>query len=149
VWDLPEEVLDDPVWENSGHTQRGRDGCRVPIPWEATGPSYGFGSVGAWLPQPPRYGELSAAAQAGVEGSTLELYRRAIAVRREWMSRDEQLEWVKLGRNVLAFTRGSGVMCVVNFGKQPIELPAGTLLVASVDGVDGTLPSDATAWIQP
>ena len=33
VEDLPEELLQDPTWLRSGHTERGRDGCRVPIPW--------------------------------------------------------------------------------------------------------------------
>ncbi len=66
VWDLPPEVLDDPTWENSGHTVKGRDGCRVPIPWARSGPSFGFGDGKPWLPQPARYGELSAEAQTGV-----------------------------------------------------------------------------------
>ncbi|SDY05587.1 Alpha amylase, catalytic domain [Modestobacter sp. DSM 44400] len=30
--DLPDEVLRDPIWERSGHTERGRDACRVPMP---------------------------------------------------------------------------------------------------------------------
>ena len=37
VVDLPEEVLADPIWERSGHEVRGRDGCRVPIPWTRSG----------------------------------------------------------------------------------------------------------------
>lgn len=36
--DLPDEVLQDPTWERSGRTERGRDGCRVPIPGRATFP---------------------------------------------------------------------------------------------------------------
>src|SRR5262249_44344390 len=65
-WVRPPEVRDDPTWENSGHPGKGRDGCRVPIPWKSPGPSFGFGDGKPWLPQPPRYGELSAEAQAGV-----------------------------------------------------------------------------------
>lgn len=34
--DLPDEALRDPVWERSGHTRRGRDASRVPMPWRAT-----------------------------------------------------------------------------------------------------------------
>ncbi len=54
VEDLPEDVLDDPTWERSGHTVRGRDGCRVPIPWSAREPPFGFGPGNGqpWLPQP-------------------------------------------------------------------------------------------------
>ena len=40
--DLPDEALQDPVWERSGHTERGRDGCRVPMPWEGDAPPFGF-----------------------------------------------------------------------------------------------------------
>ena len=42
---LPDDVRQDPTWVRSGHTNRGRDGCRVPVPWTAAdgrGPSYGF-----------------------------------------------------------------------------------------------------------
>ena len=43
-------------FERSGRTERGRDGCRVPMPWEADAPSLGFGpSDQTWLPQPASY----------------------------------------------------------------------------------------------
>ena len=150
VWDLPPEVLDDPTWELSGHKVKGRDGCRVPIPWNRSGPSFGFGDGKPWLPQPARYGELSAEAQTGVPGSTLEMYREAIRLRRELLTADESLEWVDSGdKHVLAFRRGSGVLCVVNFGSKPVALPAGRVLLASQPDIDGELPSDTTAWVVP
>ncbi|NLE18035.1 MAG: DUF3459 domain-containing protein, partial [Propioniciclava sp.] len=51
------------------------------------------------------------------------------------------------GGDVLAFTRGSGTVAVVNFGAEPVELPAGEVLLSSVDLVDGRLPSDAAVWL--
>ncbi|WP_017612505.1 glycoside hydrolase family 13 protein, partial [Nocardiopsis salina] len=33
VADLPAAALEDPRWANSDHTDKGRDGCRVPLPW--------------------------------------------------------------------------------------------------------------------
>ena len=36
VEDLPDELLQDPTWLRSGQTERGRDGCRVPIPWSGS-----------------------------------------------------------------------------------------------------------------
>ena len=150
VWDLPPEVLDDPTWENSGHTVKGRDGCRVPIPWERSGPSFGFGNGKPWLPQPAIYGELSAEAQTGAPGSTLEMYRQAIHLRREHFTGDEQLEWVDTGdEHALAFRRGSGVICIVNFGSKPVALPPGRVLLASQPGIAGELPGDTTAWVLP
>ena len=63
---LPDEVRQDPAWVRSGHTERGRDGCRVPIPWEADAPSYGFGPADAsWLPQPPIWAEYALDRQRG------------------------------------------------------------------------------------
>jgi alpha-glucosidase len=86
VEDLPEAVLQDPVWERSGHTDRGRDGCRVPIPWSGTSAPYGFSPDGAtaapWLPQPADWAPRAMAAQAGDEASMLELYRTALRLRR-------------------------------------------------------------------
>jgi len=38
---MPHEHRQDPARPRSGHTVVGRDGCRVPIPWEADAPSYG------------------------------------------------------------------------------------------------------------
>ena len=76
--ELPDDVREDPTWEKSGHTSRGRDGCRVPMPWEGDAPSFGFGPRDeSWLPQPEVYGDLAVDRQTGVEGSTLELYRHA------------------------------------------------------------------------
>jgi alpha-glucosidase len=147
VWDLPEDVLDDPVWENSGHTYKGRDGCRVPIPWEADGPSFGFGSADGWLPQPESFGKLSVAAQTGRAGSTLELYRTAIAIRRDLLIGDEHFEWVDLGPEVLAFRRGSGIVCAVNFGDRSIPVPEGELLLASDDVAKG-VPGDTAVWVR-
>ncbi len=51
--DLPDDALQDPVWERSGRTERGRDGCRVPIPWEGGPPGFGFTTGTPWLPMPP------------------------------------------------------------------------------------------------
>jgi alpha-glucosidase len=150
VWDLPPEVLDDPTWKLSGHKVKGRDGCRVPIPWARTGPSFGFGDGQPWLPQPARYGELSAEAQTGEPGSTLEMYRAAIRLRHELLVADEDLAWVDIDdKHVLAFRRGSGVLCVVNFGTKPVTLPAGRVLLASQPDIDAQLPGDTTAWVLP
>jgi alpha-glucosidase len=147
VHDLPTAVLDDPVWERSGHTEKGRDGCRVPIPWERDGPSCGFGGNGAWLPQPEGWGTMSAAAQAGVPGSTLELYRSALAIRREQLIDDEDLEWLDLGDDVVAFRRGSGLTCVVNLGTEPVTLPDGDVVLASGAVSAAGLAPDEAAWI--
>ncbi len=147
VWDLPDNVLDDPTWVRSGHTEKGRDGCRVPIPWEADGPSFGFGDGEPWLPQPASFGELSAASQDGDDASMLSLYRSAIAARREHMLVDQRFELVDLGPGVLSYLRGN-VQVVVNMSSASIELPAGELLLASSPGVASMLDPDTAAWVE-
>ncbi len=80
VEDLPESALQDPIWRRSGHTVRGRDGCRVPLPWSGSEPPFGFGPDGSvpWLPQPAAWTSLTADAQADDPASMLSLYREAL-----------------------------------------------------------------------
>ena len=96
-FDLTPDQLRDPNWERSGHRFKGRDGCRVPLPWTADGPAFGFNDTGAaWLPQPDWYAGYAASAQDGVDGSILSLYRRAVGLRREWVARgaDTAMTWL-------------------------------------------------------
>lgn len=147
VDDLAPDVLDDPVWERSGHTEKGRDGCRVPIPWTREGSTFGFSGGGCWLPQPDRWGELSVEAQQGVEGSTLELYKAAIRIRSQQLVGDEKIVWLDHGAETIAFRRADDIVCLVNFGDDPVPLPGGEVLLSSAP-VQGWLPSDTAAWVQ-
>ncbi|MFJ3819885.1 glycoside hydrolase family 13 protein [Streptomyces nodosus] len=152
VVDLPDEVRQDPAYFRGEGQDGFRDGCRVPIPWTRGGSSYGFGSGGSWLPQPEVWGELSVEAQQGVPGSTLELYRTALAVRREQPSlgAGDRVEWLDAPEGVLAFRRGEFV-CVANTTGEPVTVPSyGRLLAASteVTVADGatSVPADTTTW---
>ncbi len=151
VADLPAEALQDPIWERTGHAHKGRDGCRVPLPWTREGTSFGFGDGGAWLPQPASFGALSVEAQDGAEGSTLELYRAALGLRRE-LQADESLQWVDAGptavTHVLHLRRSTGWESVTNFSDAAVDLPAGEVLLASGPLTDGTLPPDTTVWLR-
>ncbi len=134
VWDLPTEVLDDPVWEQSGRRMKGRDGCRVPIPWTPDRPSFGFGDGPSWLPMPDWFGPVSVAAQQGDPTSTLEFYRAAIALRRNLLTTDESLTFLDAPDDVIAIRRGSGIECWLNVGTVEVELPAGEVLLSSIAG---------------
>lgn len=146
VWDLPEDVLDDPTFFRTEGAEKGRDGARVPIPWKPDGPSYGFGSGGSWLPQPERYGELSAQNQEADPDSMLALYRAAIAIRKEYLTKDESFEMVELGKSTLAFSRGD-LLVVVNMGQSDVKLPDGEILIQSTQ-VAGTLRANSAAWLR-
>ncbi len=152
VEDLPEELLEDPTWERSGHTDRGRDGCRVPVPWSGSAPPYGFGEgVGQpWLPQPDDWAPYTVEAQTGDPDSMLELYRTALRLRRETEALgDGELEWLDLPEGVLGFTREPGFACVVNVSAEHVALPAGyDVVLATAELVDGGLPIASSAWLR-
>jgi alpha-glucosidase len=149
VEDLPEDALQDPTWLRSGHTERGRDGCRVPLPWSGSEPPYGFSPDGTstWLPQPDDWAPLAADAQAGDPDSMLSLYRSALALRRS-LHLAEPLEWLTCPEQTLLFRRGSGFTCMVNVSGAPVALPDGSTVLLSSSPLtdDGLLPTDTTAW---
>ncbi len=149
VDDLPESALQDPTWERSGHTERGRDGCRVPLPWEGEAPPFGFTTGVPWLPMPPEWAALTVEAQLERLDSMLSLYRMAIelrAVRPEFGG--FELEWYASPPGCLAFRRGGGLLCVLNATDAPIPLPVGEVLLASA-AIDARweLPANSTAWL--
>ena len=85
---LPEVAVAPEHWQDPASLrtgEKGRDGCRVPLPWSGTAAPYGFGPGEGqpWIPQPPEWAGLSVEAQEGREGSTLEFYRDALRARRE------------------------------------------------------------------
>ena len=152
VEDIPEGLLQDPTWLRSGHTIRGRDGCRVPLPWSGTTPPFGFGPQGTtpWLPQPDHWRDRTVEAQTGDPSSFLELYRTALRLRREHLGfRGNGMAWLPSPQDVLRFERPGGVETVVNLGSTPIELPSGRpILLASEPLPDtGELPPDTAVWL--
>ncbi len=154
VEDLPPDALQDPTWERSGHTERGRDGCRVPIPWSGDEPPFGFSPPGAtsppWLPQPAGWAPLTAEAESGDPASMLELYRSALRIRREHQALgDGSMAWLDLGDGALGFRREPGFACIVNFDTEPVPVPAGShVLLASGPLTDGGgVPADTAVWL--
>ncbi|MHB1170961.1 MAG: glycoside hydrolase family 13 protein [Lacisediminihabitans sp.] len=147
--DLPDSARQDPTWFRTKHERYGRDGCRVPIPWEADQPSYGFSTTGkSWLPQPKDWAPYARSSQLGVPGSTLELYRLALALRAQHNLGLGSLEWLPgYGEDVVAFRNGA-VTVLANIGQAAVELPRGELLLASEKVSGGLLPGDTTVWIR-
>jgi alpha-glucosidase len=147
--DLPDAVLQDPVWERSGHTERGRDSCRVPVPWEEGAPGYGFTGGDPWLPMPPEYGRLTVADQLEDTASMLSLVRRAVELRKTHPGfRGGELEWFGAPEGCLAFRRaGTTLVCALNTSAQPVPLPPGEVLLASGPLDGDQLPPDTACWL--
>lgn len=149
VADIPAEHRQDPsFFRGAKWDGLGRDGCRVPLPWEPNGASFGFGANGAHLPQPAWFAEYAASFQESDGGSTLAFYRHALALRRE-LQASENLEWIDTDNpDVLHFVRPGGWHVVTNFGDAPVELPHGEPLLTSAALVGGKLPGEASAWLR-
>jgi alpha-glucosidase len=80
----------------------------------------------------------------------LALYRAGLHLRRSrpWEG-DSDLRWIPAGDAVVAFARGDHFACFVNFGLEPVELPADTtVLISSSDLEGGALPQDTTVWLR-
>ena len=150
---LAPEFRQDPTFFRTNGKRVGRDGCRVPLPWEAgVGTANGFNSTGkAWLPQPEIYAEYSRDQQEGVAGSTLELYKHALKLRRDLKLGEGSFEWVEefVTENSLGF-RNADILVVHNFGQSPISLPAGEIIASSLEGMTNghSLVADQTVWIR-
>lgn len=149
--EVPRDRIVDPMHFRSGGRDPGRDGCRVPLPWRAEGPAYGFGESGeTWLPQPAGWGAYAVERQEGDPRSMLGLYRDALRLRRvEPGFGDGPMRWLESAPGVLAFTRSDVLTCVVNFAAEPAALPAHTaVLLTSGPLHDGLLPQDTAAWLR-
>lgn len=150
--DVPREKIQDPMHFRSGGTDPGRDGCRVPLPWAADAPHFGFGAPAEpWLPQPEDWARYAVDRQSADPESMLALYRTALALRRsEEGFGDGPLTWLPADEGVLAFERAGGLLCLTNLSSTPVTLPPyETLLLAGAPlDTEGRLPSDTTVWLR-
>jgi alpha-glucosidase len=151
--DVPPEARQDPWFRNTGGRVRGRDGCRVPLPWHRGQPHAGFSTAPPWLPTPAGWDRLAVDAQIGNGESMLGFYCRALALRKRLGGMlTELMDWCPAPRGVLVYKRGR-LTVACNFLSRPVELPlAGTLVMASHplvrhDGRRLSLAADSAAWL--
>jgi alpha-glucosidase len=150
--DLPDELRQDPVFFRTGGSRKGRDGCRVPIPWEREPPGFGFTAASPWLPIPASWGARTVAAQREEPASSLALYRAALARRRASEAlRGGSFAWRESPPGSLAFAREAAaetIVCAVNLDAGGLELPDGELLLASEPVLGRTLEAGSAAWVR-
>lgn len=154
VADLPWEALEDPTALHSGDscpadTRKGRDGCRVPLPWSAAeadrpspstrwpgfgeGASFGFSpamrpdgapAAAPHLPQPLWFANHAADVEAADPDSMLGLYQAALRLRKTLLTPDTTLDWLEgYSPEVIAFARPDGWLSITNFDPNPIPAP--------------------------
>ncbi|MEY4944288.1 MAG: hypothetical protein RL384_232 [Actinomycetota bacterium] len=142
---IADEHRQDPTFFRTGGQRVGRDGCRVPLPWEMGNASNGFNQTGkAWLPQPNSYAELSRDQQVGNPESTLTMYQQALKLRSELKLGEGSFDWVNKGE-VLIYQNGN-LRVVHNFSNQAVKLD-GEVLLSSMPLAAGSLLPNDTAWV--
>lgn len=174
VTDIPDAARQDPTFYRTGGQIVGRDGSRVPLPWDRDGASFGFSRTkGAsppaapWLPQPAGWGEHSVAAETDDPDSFLTLYQKALAIRRwhpalgtgaragQTAVRDS-MRWLEAPDDALHFARDPGFRFLANLGTTPLHLPefrsillaSGPVTPGPAGLSDGFLPPDTAVWLE-
>ena len=155
---IPDESRQDPIYFRTNGTQKGRDGARVPLPWNGETAPFGFTSGSPWLPLQDSWKELTVEKQESDPKSVLNLYRNALNLRAEHLVNNGEVEWIESpthgskSESLLAFKRGN-VSVYMNLANSPVEVEvSGKLLVVSagtVDGRDGkvSIPPVSTIWL--
>ena len=145
--EIPDEFRQDPTWLRTNGERYGRDGCRVPIPWQADAPAFGFNDTGdSWLPQPEEWATFARDVEDADESSTLNLYKKLLRLRRERALGTGSLIWEDLGADAVAFRRGD-LHVAANLGSEPLELGSDVTFVVQSQPFEGTaLPVNTAAW---
>ena len=150
---LENKYREDPTFFRTNGERVGRDGCRVPLPWEAgANDSNGFSTTGkSWLPQPDSYKKYARSAQEGVAGSTLELYKALLKARRQFDMGNGEFRWAPeyITESSLAYIN-NGILVLSNFNGDPVIIPAGEILATTQHDltIEGELEHDHTVWIK-
>jgi alpha-glucosidase len=156
--DVPDAVKRDPIFFRTGGARAGRDGCRVPMPWNDT-PGVGFSpgeAADPWLPVPDGWDRYAVSRQTRDGGSVLTLYRRALALRAAHPALGSGEATVSTQGDVLTVrctADDETVRCVVNMGSETVLVSSpGSVLLASTTRVRASagsvaLPADSAVWL--
>ena len=147
---LEDKFRQDPTFARTNGQRVGRDGCRVPLPWDQSSDSTGFSQSGkAWLPQPESYRELARSLQENDASSTLAFYKNALALRKELALGEGSFAWVEghTGPESLAY-ENLGIRVIYNFGKSPIDLGSAQVLISSQPLNSGQLETNSCVWVR-
>jgi len=162
VLEIPDSARQDPIFARTEGREKGRDGCRVPMPWTNSSERLtGFSTsanVESWMPQPEDWGSRSVEIQDHDSDSMLSLYRQALSCRIDLVKQGEEIHFIGDGTDGLfSFTRGSYAV-VVNTSEDAVEIPqeimAGRgLILGSQTGVFSTgeeasyIAANSAVWL--
>ncbi len=114
---------------------KGRDGCRTPIPWDGASANAGFSAGRPWLPVKGPQAARHVAGQDADPGSVLAFYRTILAWRRSRpVLRAGGTRFFKTDEPVLAFLRqgpADSLGCVFNLSPDGLEARVRGLTLAA------------------
>jgi alpha-glucosidase len=157
---LPDEARQDPVFFRTKGADKGRDGARVPMPWNSE-PTFGFTNARSWLPIPEEWRGRDVESQKLDSSSSLSLYKQSLRIRASHpalqksnsVNVSQSIKWLKVPDGVLAFSREPSFITVANTSDiaQSVDV-SGDLLLASSPGAVCTsesllIPAHTTCWI--
>ena len=148
---LENRYRQDPTFARTNGARVGRDGCRIPLPWEPEGDSSGFSESGkSWLPQPESYKELARSIQEKNPESTLSFYKAALDLRKQLGLGEGSFNWLAghQGPDTLGY-ENSDVKVLYNFGKQPVDLSNFEILISSEPLSGKQLATNQCVWVKP
>ena len=128
-----------------------RDGCRMPMPWEAKKPAFGFSATGkAWMKPPAIYAEYAVDAEENNPNSTLKLYRQLLKLRKELKLPLGEIQYLKETEDDVIVARNGSVCLAINFGDDAVKMPKGSIIARSLPNLKegGMLPGGAAVWLQ-
>lgn len=124
--DVPFEKLKDPFGIFLWPEDKGRDGCRTPIPWDGTVPLAGFSAAqDTWLPVSDEHLPLSVAAQEKDPQSVLNFVRTFLKWRHQIPALMQgKMTFLEAEEPVIAFKRSFEnveIICCFNLGAEEAE----------------------------
>lgn len=133
----------DPIFFRTNGKQKGRDGARVPMPWSGETSPFGFTNGKPWLPLQNDWKEFTVEHELADLNSSLNLYKRALELRKEYFLGSGELTWTRTN-GLLSYKRGK-VEVLINISDQEIPI-SGKVILASQTVAD-VLPPATAIWL--
>ncbi len=142
--DVPFALIQDPYGKRFWPENKGRDGCRTPMPWDAHLSHAGFSQGTPWLPVSPEHTAAAVASQDSDRASVLNRSRQFLRWRKSHPAlATGSMHFLEAPEPCLLFTRTQDsvtVLCAFNLGPNPLSLAltgAGTGALAGVTALNG------------
>jgi alpha-glucosidase len=154
--DMRDDQRQDPVFFRTQGANKGRDACRVPIPWNSDAPHFGFTVGEPWLPQPDEWAQYAMDTEESEPLSWLNFYRKSLSLRKTHpaLGGEARITWHDTPDGVLVFSREPGLRVMTNMTNRSVTLDADALFVLhqsdpgiELDGKKITLPANTTVWL--